>query len=46
MIDINVADNPFASLATGSGQGTFVKQTSSDALVAMVRAVALAQSNL
>ncbi|BBO66087.1 NAD-dependent protein deacylase [Desulfosarcina alkanivorans] len=46
MIDINVADNPFAGLATGSGQGTFVRRTSSDALVEMARAVALAQSNL
>jgi NAD-dependent deacetylase len=46
MIDINVADNPFASLAIGSGQGIFVKSTSSEALAAMAHAVALVQSNL
>lgn len=46
IIDINVADNPFSSLAMGSGQGSFVKGTSSEALVAMAHAVSLAQSNL
>ncbi|MBC2709869.1 MAG: RNA polymerase subunit sigma [Desulfosarcina sp.] len=46
LIDINVADNPFASLAMQSDQGIFIKHTSSDALVALAHAVAAIHSNL
>jgi NAD-dependent protein deacetylase/lipoamidase len=46
MIDINVAGNPFAKLALGSGQGIFIQRTSTEALAALAHAVVLAQSNL
>ena len=39
MIDINVADNPFANLAMGSDQGVFIKGASSEALVALAQAI-------
>ena len=44
LIDINVADNPFARLAMQSDQGIFINCTSSEALVTL--ALRSAQSNL
>ena len=35
MIDINVADNPFASLARKSKRGVFIQRSSSEALVVL-----------
>ncbi len=46
MIDINVADNPFASLAMQSKQGIFIRGTSNDVLTEMALAVAPVWSNL
>lgn len=37
MIDINVADNPFARMAMRSNKGIFINRTSSQALVALTR---------
>lgn len=37
MIDINVADNPFADVAMHSEQGIFIQHSSSDALVGLAR---------
>jgi NAD-dependent deacetylase len=39
MIDINVADNPFANLITRSDRGVFIKGNSSAALVALLRKI-------
>ncbi|MDL2269729.1 RNA polymerase subunit sigma [Desulfosarcina sp. OttesenSCG-928-A07] len=39
LIDINVADNSFASVATRSDQGVFIQQPSSRALTALAKAV-------
>jgi NAD-dependent deacetylase len=39
MIDINVADNPFASMAMRSKQGVFINQSSSKALVTLAGAL-------
>ena len=39
MIDINVADNPFADLAAQSGRGCVVRHASSEALVELARVV-------
>jgi NAD-dependent deacetylase len=46
LIDINVADNPFGSLAKQSVQGVFVKRAGSEALAALARAVASFHPNL
>jgi len=46
MIDINVADNPFAGLARQSDQGIVINQTSSKALVTLAHTLRSAQSNL
>jgi NAD-dependent deacetylase len=46
MFDINVADNPFGSLAMQSRQGIFIKGTSSENLVALAHTIASVQSNL
>jgi NAD-dependent deacetylase len=46
MVDINVTDNPFASLAMQSNRGIFIQGNSSEALIALSHAVALAHSNL
>ena len=40
MIDINVADNPFASLAKMSKRGIFLQRSSSEALAALAETVA------
>lgn len=45
-IDINVADNPFGSLAKQSVQGVFVKHASSEALAELARAVVSSQPDL
>jgi NAD-dependent deacetylase len=42
MIDINVADNPFADVAVQSDQGIFIKQPSSKVLVRLAHAAASA----
>lgn len=39
MIDINVADNPFASVAVQSEQGIFIQRPSSQALTELARAI-------
>ncbi len=46
MIDINVADNPFAGLAMQSDHGIFIRRPSSEALAELARAVDSAHSNL
>jgi NAD-dependent deacetylase len=46
MFDINVADNPFASLAMRSDQGIFIQRPSSEALVALWRTIVSMESNL
>ena len=46
MFDINVADNPFAGLARQSDRGIFIRRDSSEALVALLRTIAPAKSNL
>lgn len=45
MIDINVADNPFASLAMRAKQGVFIKRASSKALVRLTDAVVSVKNN-
>ena len=40
MIDINVADNPFASLAMESNQGVFIKHPSGETIAKIVDAIA------
>lgn len=46
LIDINVAGNPFASMAMQSDRGGFIQRQSSETLVAMAQAVASVHSNL
>jgi NAD-dependent deacetylase len=46
MIDINVADNPFADAAMQSAQGVVIQRPSGEALVALARAVDSSLSNL
>jgi NAD-dependent deacetylase len=46
IIDVNLADNPFGSLAKQSVRGIFVKRASSEALAALARAVVSYQPNL
>ncbi|HSO18404.1 MAG TPA: Sir2 family NAD-dependent protein deacetylase [Desulfosarcina sp.] len=46
MIDINVADNPFADLAIKSGRGIAVRRRSSHTLTELVRAADLTWLNL
>jgi NAD-dependent deacetylase len=46
IIDINVADNPFGSLAKQSVRGVFVKRAGSEALAALARAVVSSHTNL
>jgi hypothetical protein len=46
MIDINVADNNFASVVTQSKQGIVVQEPSSIALAELARTTKMALSNL
>ena len=46
IIDVNVADNPFGSLAKQSVRGVFVKRAGSEALAALARAVVSSPTNL
>ena len=46
MIDINVADNPFARVAAQSGRGIFIRRASSEALSQLAGAIDDQRSNL
>lgn len=46
MVDINVADNPFANVAMHSAKGIFIQRPSSEALSELARAIHPSQSDL